>query len=54
MRTGTGLYETETKLDDVGCMDPVMCDCDSVWLMLVVVCVCKLDEEYACGCGYVC
>ena len=25
-----------------------MCEC--VWLMIVVVCVCRLGEEYVCGC----
>ena len=29
-------------------MDPAMCEC--VWLMIVVVCVCRLGEEYGCGC----
>ena len=31
------------------CMDPAMCE--RVWLMTVVVCVCRLGEEYMCVCG---
>ena len=31
------------------CIDPAMCEC--VWLMIAVVCVCRLGEE--CGCGFV-
>ena len=31
------------------CIDPVMCEC--VWLMIVVH-VCRLGEEYGCGCVY--
>ena len=31
------------------CIDPAMCEC--VWLMIVVVCECKLGEVYVCGCG---
>ena len=30
------------------CIDPAMCKC--VWLMIVVVCVCRLGEEYGCRC----
>ena len=30
------------------CMGPAMREC--VWLMIVVVCVCRLGEEYASGC----
>ena len=30
------------------CIDPAMCEC--VWLMIAVVCVCRLGEEYECGC----
>ena len=33
------------------CMDPVMCEC--VWLMIVVVCVCRLGEKYGCECVWV-
>ena len=29
-------------------MDPAMCDC--VWLTIVVVSVCRLGEVYGCGC----
>ena len=34
-------------------MDPAMCEC--VWLMIVVGCVCSLGEEsvYGCGCIYI-
>ena len=27
-------------------MEPAMCEC--VWLMIVVVCVCRFGEEYVC------
>ena len=30
------------------CIDPAMCEC--VWLIVVVVCVCRMGEEYMCGC----
>ena len=33
-------------------MDPVIREC--VRLMIVVVCVCRLGEEYMRGCGCVC
>ena len=29
-------------------MDPAMCEC--AWLMIVVVCACRLGEEYGCVC----
>ena len=29
-------------------MDPAIHEC--FWLMIVVVCVCRLGEEYGCGC----
>ena len=33
-------------------MDPAMCAC--VRLMIVMRCVCSLGEEYVCRCGCVC
>ena len=33
-------------------MDPAIHEC--FWLMIVVVCVCRLGEEYMRGCGGVC
>ena len=30
------------------CIHPAMCEC--VWLMIVVVCVRMVGEEYGCGC----
>ena len=32
-------------------MDPAMCEC--TWLLIVVVLVCRLGEEWVCGCGCV-
>ena len=32
-------------------MDPAIHEC--VWLMIVVLCVCRLGEEYMRGCGVV-